>query len=68
VGAGGGHPAPHAHGASPALHHQVPAATPVFRPVVTPESNDVITHAILSQFQALRSDVRRSANGRLPQR
>ncbi|WP_406694950.1 hypothetical protein V5E97_28300 [Singulisphaera sp. Ch08] len=40
----------------------------VFRPVVAPESNDVVTHTVLSQFQALRSDVRRNANGRRPHR
>lgn len=39
-------------------------ASPVFRPVVTPASNDVVTQAVLSQFQALRSDVRRNAKGR----
>jgi hypothetical protein len=45
-----------------------PQPAPVFRPAVTAESNDVITHAILQQFQALRGDVRRNANGRRPHR
>jgi hypothetical protein len=59
-----GQPAPRpASGSVPPRNN--PGAPPKsFRPAVTPESNDVITHAILRQFQALRSDVRRNANGR----
>ena len=53
-------------GASPSPAQASPV--PVFRPVVAPQSNDVVTHAVLSQFQALRSDVRRNANGRRPPR
>jgi hypothetical protein len=70
AGAGPGRPAPRPPGANPnpaPSHHPQPAS-PVFRPAVTPESNDVITHAILRQFQALRSDVRRNASGRRPDR
>lgn len=43
-------------------------AAPVFRPAVADGTDDVISHAILRQFQALRSDVRRNANGRRPHR
>jgi hypothetical protein len=46
---------------------QAPAA-PTFRPTVAPQSNDVVTHAVLKQFQALRSDVRKNTNGHRPHR
>lgn len=76
AGSGPGHPAQrntNAHGnantnANGNGNHHAASPEPVFRPAVAPESNDVITHAILRQFQALRSDVRRNAGGRRPQR
>jgi hypothetical protein len=58
TGSGSGHAA-----STPAA-----APTPVFRPAVTGDPDDVISHAILRQFQALRSDVRRNATGRRPHR
>ncbi|AGA27687.1 hypothetical protein [Singulisphaera acidiphila] len=38
-----------------------------FRPAVASSSNDGVTHTVLSQFQTLRSDVRRNAKERRPQ-
>jgi hypothetical protein len=69
-------PQPHRGGAAPqprAAAPQPPQPQPqqpaqAYRPVAASEANDVITHAILQQFQALRSDVRRNANGRRPRR
>lgn len=66
AGPGAGQPAQRSATAAP--NHHASSPPPVFRPAVSPESNDVITHAILQQFQALRSDVRRNANGRRPHR
>jgi hypothetical protein len=62
---GVGHPA-EAPGPKPT--HPSPSPSPSFRPTVAPQSNDVVTHAVLKQFQALRSDVRKNANGRHPHR
>jgi len=45
-----------------------PQAAEAFRPVAATEANDGVTHGILQQCQALRSDVRRNANGRRPRR
>jgi hypothetical protein len=71
---GGSHALTHSHSHAHAHAPQRPAvvvqqaAAPAFRPAVAVEANDVVAHAILKQFQALRSDVRKTAHGRRPQR
>jgi hypothetical protein len=43
-------------------------AKPAYRPAVASGDDDAVAQAILRQFQTLRSDVRRNANGRRPRR
>jgi hypothetical protein len=59
-----------AHPAAQVNHHPpaAPPPKPVFRPVVANETDDAVAQAILKQFQALRSDVRRNASGRRTRR